>query len=78
MTLSDGLQCIAQGQIAAEVWFLEIRSPATPIFTGHLGNARGCKAVREQAGLHGAVANHSGVVIFAPGNFPFARNAIDQ
>src|SRR5580698_10392610 len=46
MSLRDGLQSITQGEVALQVWRVELWSAASPVVLRHLGESFGAECIR--------------------------------
>src|ERR1700736_2581699 len=76
--LRDGLERVPQGEIPAEKRLLELRRTAPPIVLSQRRHALRHEILRQQPGLHGAVADDPRVMARTPGNLLLRRRTIDQ
>src|ERR1700722_11251007 len=78
MTLRYWAQGVAQGQIAAQVWFIEIWRTPAPVIFGKSRDVLPAERVGQQAGLHRAVTDDPGAMPGAPGDFTGGGSARNQ
>ncbi len=76
--MRDDLQRVPQCEISAEKRLLELPRAAPPIVLGQRRHALRREALRQQPGLHGAVADDPSVMTGTPGNLLLRGRAIDQ
>src|SRR5215813_3979516 len=68
MPLRDVPQRVSQSKISFQVGRVEFWRTATPVVGRHIGNSLRVEPVRQQPGLHRAVADHARLMCIAPGN----------
>src|ERR1700751_1744686 len=78
VALCNRPQGVSQREIAAQIRFLKGSRTPSPIILSEVCDSVARKAIRQQARLHRAIANHAGVVARAPGNLVGGDSTIDQ
>jgi hypothetical protein len=78
MAFGHRVQRVPESDVPLQVRRLEVRRSPPPVVLGHARDARWREALGENAGLHGAVADHPGPMLGTPWDLALAGVATNE